>query len=230
MSTTTIYDPVTGEVDYTYTTEEVSGSSYVQHATDYDLRDEHPWQSYTLSYINSTISGTGLLASAETLLDDGRTVLFENVFFGAVGNVLMDNGDRWTEKDAQGRTDFIYEDLGGLSHGMDRASMVDTRGLDYDTGTGKLDYALTTFFDGRVEAVDYSTVTGNPDYAVTTYANGRVVADDYDAILAQIDYRVTTEADGRRIATDYDLANEYAWDRFTITYNAEGGVESTSFL
>ncbi len=249
-STTTLYDPVTGAIDYTFTTDQVIGSTYVVTATDYDLDDAQPWASYTIR--NETFGpGIVVLKSAEARMDDGTGILLEKEYFGALGNIPVHYMDRWTTRDEQGRLDYMYETYERVApHGQ----IPDTslRAFDYNPNTGKLDFVLIQYFDGHQLAVDYDPVTGQLDYALATGPDGRVLATDYNPATGLLDYVITRDpgghmiaedydasgrldyaieswADGRKVATDYDLADQFPWTTFSVTYDAAGQVESWSF-
>ncbi|SHI54788.1 YD repeat-containing protein [Roseomonas rosea] len=51
---------------------------------------------------------------------------------------------------------------------------------------------------------------------------------DYDGSSGQIDYLVSHWADGRMTATDYDLADQFAWNSYTVNYDAFGNVQSVT--
>jgi hypothetical protein len=123
--------------------------------------------------------------------------------------------------------------------------------VDFNATTGLADYAVATYTDGRIVARDFDAA-GRLDTVVTTYASGTVVAQDYDAptgllisdlrtdpgghtvsqaydAAGRLDYGVERFADGRMTATDYDQADTQPWTSFSISYDALGNIQSTSY-
>lgn len=188
--------------------------SYVVTTTDHDLVGAFAWQSYTVTPIMDP-SGAVLLQSAEALLDDGRSVLFENAFFSVRGMFLMDHMDRWTGRDAEGRLDYIIETNTGIPPA---GPFWDTtfKALDYDPASGRLDYSFMRYLGGQEQAIDNDITTGQRDYVLTREWNGRTVAEDFDSTTGLIDYRYATDPDGHSLSQDYDAAGrlDYAVERW----------------
>lgn len=228
MSPIEIADPVTGEVTYTFVREEgVLFGARVITATDYDTADEYPWHSYTVNYGLVPLEGS-YLRSAVSVLDDGRTFTLEKGYLFFSGNIpVADRLDRTTLLDVQGRLDYSHEVYQPILGRFLEAPPHRSRAEDWNTVTGKLDFAVTTHFDGRVVSQDFDATTGLLDFAVTSHADGRVVSKDYDAATGLLDFRSATAADGVLTATDYDLKEEHPWTAYTVVYAADGGVIGT---
>lgn len=207
MSNTSVhrtYEPGTGRLDYEFITDlTIYNDSYILRATDRDLADEHPWQSYTVTHIAYELL-VPVPKGIAMLMDDGSEVRLEKNYFGGRGNAPQHYQDRWTRWDAEGRLDWS-EERTWLAPGQTLGDAT-YRGLDYDPGSGRLDYSLIRYEDGREEAIDYDLATGNKDYVVTTFRGGRMVAQDLNAATGLLDYVRTVEADGRTQDQDYDQA------------------------
>jgi hypothetical protein len=217
-------DPISGELDYTYTLAvRGDGIQYVVAATDHDLTGAFPWASYTIHWIGGGLSNI-VVDHVEAAMDDGSTIRLDNTYFNALLGTPVNSVETWTTRDALGRLDHVLEVYLSPTYSDPRAGFFDPvtfappesrrKALDYDPVTGELDYAIFEYRN-RTETIDYDSTTGQRDYAVTQHADGRVVAHDYDPRTGLLDYAVTTWADGTLLAEDYDAAGrlDYAVER-----------------
>lgn len=228
MPTETIIDPVTGRTTYEYTYTGSGDWRTILSATDHDTADAFSWARYTVTYRPQNVT-TQVLESATSVMDDGSSFTFENLFVIAIGNIALDNGDRTTARDVAGRLDYVLEIYGNLVPHTGPIPQL-SRALDYDPATGRLDYAVTRYRDGRVLSEDFDLRTGALDFSITTHADGRIVSQDHDPVRGGVDYEMTRHPDGRVVATDHDLADEHPWTTYTIAYDATGRIESVSVL
>ncbi|MDP3417101.1 hypothetical protein [Falsiroseomonas sp.] len=230
--TMVIRDPVTDEVDYSFT--EVPGiygsylASYVATATDYDLTGAYPWASYTVER-GPGGNSYSIINRVVAVMDDGSTVQRDFGYFYALGNTPRHYYDTFTATDSLGRLDSVTVIFQSTIPSYGHTTNFSYKALDYDTATGRLNYSYTTFRDGHTEAIQYDAATGNKDYAVATYLylptareelralyDGRVVAEDFDATTGLLDYAYIIWPDGRTLSQDYDAQGrlDYAIERF----------------
>jgi hypothetical protein len=100
---------------------------------------------------------------------------------------------------------------------------------DFDA-QGRLDYATVKAPVGTLFAADYDAMTGNLDYTLLLDPDGHSLASDYDAPTGRLNYTVERWADGRMTATDYDQADIHPWTTYTIAYDPQGNISSTTLL
>jgi len=227
------YDPATGRLAYETTTKTPAFGplTYVAAVTDHDLDDVHPWTSFTIRTALDSL-GAPTLRGTETVMGDGSTVVVVPVMEASgLGLRPYQNGQRATTTDAQGRLDYVLEthDQAIPAGGEDWASASSLKALDYDPVTGQLDYAVIDHWSGLKERIDYDPATGLRQHQLSVLADGHTVAQDFD-VQGRLDYTVERWADGRMTATDYDQADTYSWTSFSIAYDPQGNISSTTLL
>jgi YD repeat-containing protein len=208
------YEHAGGRLDYEYITDKyLYDSTYIVRATDWDLAERQPWTSYTITQAIFGLDSV-MVASIEALMDDGSYTRLDKSYFGGLMNHPIHYQDRWSRWDAEGRLESTHETT-WLAPGR---TLGDTtyQDLDYDRGTGRLDFSLIRYGDGREEAIDYDLATGSKDYVLTTYRGGQVVAQDWNPATGLLDYARTTDADGHTLDQDYDSAGrlDYTVERW----------------